>query len=119
MLEESVHLDTAVVRSVIMLSNRWIDHEDKLLLMIVQVLDNLTHPVQREAIRVEREDPAMVHVVNVCPHRPGISVSIIALIHAASILLHWDSGCRVVGDDLSHLEPILVSVLALMELNDT
>lgn len=115
MLEESVHLDASMVGCVVVLSDGRIDHQDKLLLAVVQVLDDLPHPVKREAIGVEGEDSAMVHVVNVRPHGPT-KVSAFSLPGWSVFLLKRDPGRRVVRDDLCNIEPVLVTVLALVEL---
>ena len=69
-----------------------------MLLMIVQVVDQLSHLLQREPLRVKREDMPGVHVVDIRPH-----------------CLEWDSGYTVIVDDFRNLEPVLHAVTALME----
>lgn len=100
-LEEDVLFDTAgqsgVLRSLCRRHGR-IDHDNVLLVVLMEVADQLSHGRERETLRIQGKDPSAVHVVNIGPHR-----------------LKGNAGLAVVVDNLGNLEGILIAVAALVE----
>lgn len=43
-----------------------IDHDDVVLVVAVEVIDQVLHLVERKVI-AEREDFVLVHIINICP----------------------------------------------------
>ncbi|KAL2278986.1 hypothetical protein FJTKL_14124 [Diaporthe vaccinii] len=72
-------------------------HHNVMLVILVQLLDKLLHQVKREPLRVEGEDPAELHVIDVGPHG-----------------LQGDGGLAVVVDDLGDVVDVLIAVAALV-----
>lgn len=95
--EEGVLFDSAVQRGVVLVGHGRVNHDDVVLVVGVQVGDEGAHLVERVALRVEGEDAATVHVVNVGPHG-----------------LEGDAGLGVVVDDLGDLKGVLVAVAAVV-----
>jgi len=68
LLEPNAILLTAVESRVVLVSDGRVNHENVVLAMLVEVVDNLTDFVKRESLRVKSEDPAVVHVIDISPH---------------------------------------------------
>jgi hypothetical protein len=97
-LQEDIHLHALIVGTIVILGNCRIHHQDVVLLTAVQPLDKALHLGRREPLWIERECPSEMHVINVRPHH-----------------LKRNTGCGVVVDNFSDVEPILVTKLALLE----
>jgi hypothetical protein len=67
--------------------------------MLVQMIDELTHLLQWEALWVESEHPAAIHVVDISPHGLQRNVS-----------------TAVIVNNLSNIINILISVSAVVVL---
>jgi hypothetical protein len=63
-----VELGTVVITVIAAAPDGGIDHHYVVLLVGVEMLDELLDQVQRIAFRVEGEETAELHVVDVCPH---------------------------------------------------
>jgi len=64
-LQERV--DALVEGSIVLIRlvrNGGVDHNDVVLIIAVERIDELTHKFKRKACRIKREDPALVHVIN-------------------------------------------------------
>ena len=84
--------------------------------MIVKIIDDLPHSIKREIVRIVGEDPPLIHVVDfqnkisgrshpprksaltVCPHS-----------------LQRNASRGIIGDNISNIDKIPVSVSALVE----
>jgi hypothetical protein len=97
LLEEDSLLNSALEGGVGLVGNRGVNHHNVLLVVLVQVVDNAAHLVKREALGVKSENPTVVHVVDVGPHG-----------------LEGNGGGAVVGDNLSNVDPVTVSVTTLV-----
>ena len=53
-----------VVIFLLLVSNGWVDHDNVVLIVLVQVVNDVTHPLQRETVWVESHDVSVVHVVD-------------------------------------------------------
>jgi hypothetical protein len=53
-----------VVIFLLLVGHSWVDHDNVVLIMIVQVVDDVPHPLQRETVRVQSHDVSVVHVVD-------------------------------------------------------
>lgn len=49
-------------------TNSWVHHDDVMLVVFVKIAHQLTHLLEREALRIQREHTSGIHVVNICPH---------------------------------------------------
>lgn len=81
------------------ITNRRIHHHNVVLVMLVQVIHELAHLLQWEALWIESEHSATIHVVDISPHS-----------------LQRNMGTAVVVDNLSNIIDILVSVAAVVVL---
>ena len=81
------------------ITNCRVHHNNVVLVMLVQVIHQLAHLLQRESLRIQSEHPATIHVVDISPHG-----------------LQWNVGMAVVVDNLGDIVDILVSVAAVVEL---
>lgn len=66
--QEHVVLEALVGRRIVLIGDGWVDHDDVVLVVCVQVVNELTHHGQGETVWVDGKDAAAVHVVNVRPH---------------------------------------------------
>jgi hypothetical protein len=87
-----------IVIFLLLVGNSRVDHDHVVLVVLVQVVDDIPHSVERETVRIEGHDVSVVHVVDVSPHS-----------------LQRNAGGRVVGDNLSNGVEISVSVSALVQ----
>jgi hypothetical protein len=78
-----------------------VNHDDVVLVVVVEIFHQLTHLLKRESLRIKGEHPTSVHVVYVGPHG-----------------LQWDLRLRVVVDNLSDLKDIAITISALVELEE-
>lgn len=76
-----------------------IDHDDVVLVVVMQIVHKFTHLVQRISHWVKSKHPSLVHVVDVIPHR-----------------LQGNACLTVVVDHLGHLIDIPVAISAIVEL---
>lgn len=53
-----------VVVFLLLVGNGGVHHHNVVLVMLVQVVDDVTHPVERETVRVQSHDESVVHVVD-------------------------------------------------------
>lgn len=72
-LLKDVEIDAIVVGFVVECRHGWIDHDDVVLLVSVEVVDQLADHVEWEPFRIESEDPSKVHVIDIRPHSLGLS----------------------------------------------
>lgn len=83
------------------ITNCRVNHNNVVLVMLVQVIHQLAHFLQWEALRIQSEHPATIHVVDISPHS-----------------LQWNVGMAVIVDNLGNIIDILVSVAAVVELKN-
>lgn len=76
-----------------------VDHDNVMLIVIVEVGYQLPHLFERESLRIKGKHPPLVHVVDICPHR-----------------LQRDLCLAVVVDHFGEFIDIAVSITALVEL---
>ena len=84
---------------VVIVANGRVNHDNVMLVVVVEMANQLSHLLNRETLRIEGENIAAPHVIDICPHR-----------------FERDSSNRIVVYDLRNVENIPVSVTALMEL---
>ena len=82
-------------------AHRWIDHDNVVLIVIVEVIHDRTHVVEGVPLVIEREHPSSAHVVNIRPHGLQRDFSLAVVVHhlcdledipvpiAAVVILEW------------------------------
>jgi hypothetical protein len=80
-------------------ANSRINHDDILLVMLMQVRNQFPHLVNGEPLRVESEHFPATHVVDISPHS-----------------LKRDTSTTIVVDSLGDVEDILVAIATVVEL---
>lgn len=96
--QEHVVLEALVGRRVVLVGDGWVDHDDVVLVICVQVVNELTHHGHGETVWVDGKDAAAVHVINVRPHG-----------------LEGNAGQAVVLNNFGDVVGVLVSISALVE----
>ena len=97
-LQEDAFIGAAVEGWIVLVRYCWIHHHNVMLIMTMQEVDKLADFFEWKAIRIQSEDFAAVHVINICPH-----------------CFEGDMVGTVVGNDRSDLIDILVAITALMK----
>lgn len=86
--QEGVVFDTVIEGRIVLVGHSRIHHYDIVLLMAVQVVYKLLHQVQWEAYRIQSEDFAEIHVVDVGPHCLKGDIRLTVICHYTSYLVH-------------------------------
>lgn len=80
-------------------ANSRINHDDILLVMLMQVRNQFPHLVNGKPFRIEGEHLPAIHVVDISPHS-----------------LKRDTSTTIVVDSLSDIKNILVAIATVVEL---
>ena len=97
-VQEDLILDALLEGRIGVIGDGGINHDDVVLVVLVERVDKLAHGGEGETLGVKREGHSAVHVVDVGPHG-----------------LERDTGLAVVVDNLSHLEGIAVTIAAVVK----
>lgn len=97
--QSSSHVMTGKSAALTRCANGGIDHDNIMLVVLMQVGHKLANSFYGKPLLVESKDLSTVHVIDIGPHR-----------------LQWDLGLAIVVNHLGNLIDITVAVFALMEL---
>ena len=96
--KQDVFLNGSVHGRIILVTSCRVNHDNIVLVVVVEVGHKGAELLTRVALRVGGEDEATVHVIDISPHR-----------------LKWNVGLAVVIHYLSHSEGVRIAVTALVE----